>query len=65
MVFLFLIRGICEALRVKFEAGDERVKNEGAIIAQTIERIDGETTAAVTPEHLNAATLEHPAPVKV
>ena len=41
---------------MKFKAGDERVKNEGAIIARTVEKIAGETTAAATPER--------PTPVK-
>lgn len=49
LIFPSLITSICEALWVKFEAGDERVKNVGAVTTQTMERIVGETTATVTP----------------
>lgn len=65
LVFPSLITGICEASWVKFEAGDERVKNVGAITTQTMERIVGETTAAATPQHPTAATLQRLAPVKI
>ena len=36
-------------------ASDKRIKNEGALIARTVERIAGESTAATTPKH-HAAT---------
>lgn len=48
LLFPSLITGIYEAFRVKFEAKDERVKNDGAIIARTVERLAVETTAATT-----------------
>lgn len=50
---------------MKFKIGDERVMNEGAIIARTIERIARETTATITLEHPTVATLERSAPTKV
>ena len=50
LIFLSLIMSICEASRVKFEANDEWVKNEGAITARKVERIAGESIATVTLE---------------
>lgn len=64
LVFPSLITCICEASWVKFEAGDERVKNVGAITTRTMKRIVGDTTAAVTPQHPTAATLQRLAPTK-
>lgn len=60
VVFLFpsLIIGICKAFGVKFEASDERVKNEGAIIARTVERIVVESTAVATTVHPTVAKGE-------
>lgn len=58
LLFPSLITGIYEAFRVKFEAKDERVKNDGAIIARTVERLVVETTAATTWNHPAAGPAE-------
>lgn len=57
LLFPSLITSIYEASKMKFKGSDERVKNEGVIIARIIERIAVESTIA--------ATLEHPATAKV
>lgn len=53
VVFLFplLITGIFMGFKVKFEASDERIKNEGAITFKTFERTTVESTVAATPNH--------------
>lgn len=58
LLFSSLIMGICEAFGVKFEESDEKVKNEGAIIVRTVERIAGESTTVVTSECLVTAKPE-------
>lgn len=48
LLFPSLITGICETSGVKFEASDERVKNEGVITTKTIKIITMESTAAAS-----------------
>lgn len=55
LLFSSLSTGICEVSRVKFEASDERVKNEETIIAWIVEMIVVESTTAATPKQ-SAAT---------
>lgn len=43
---------------MKFEASDEKVKNEGAITARIVERIAVKSIAAATSEHPAAAKAE-------
>ena len=57
LLFLSLITGVCEALRVKFITNDERIKNERALTARTIEKIVGESTATATLVHPTATKL--------
>lgn len=42
---------------VKFEASDEKAKNEGAITVRTVKRIDVEMTVAATLEHLTVTKI--------
>ena len=42
LLFPSLITSICVVSGVRLDAKDEHVKNDGALIARTIERIDGE-----------------------
>lgn len=51
LLFPLLIKDICEIFRVKFMVSDERINNEGALIARTIERAAGEPTATATSKH--------------
>lgn len=51
LLFPLLITGICEASGVKFVESDEWVKNEGALITRTVERIARDSVATITPEH--------------
>ena len=48
LFFPSLITGICIVSRVRVTSQDELMRNAGALIAQTIERITGDTTAAPT-----------------
>lgn len=49
---------------MRVEAKDERVKNEGAITARTVERIAVESAAAATSKHLTPAIPERPTPTR-
>ena len=46
LLFASLITSICVVSRVHLDAQDDRVKNNGALTARTIERITGESAAA-------------------
>lgn len=59
LLFTSLIMGICEVSGVQFKDSDERIKNEGAIIVRTIERIAGASAAAATPKHPATSRTEY------
>ena len=48
LVFPSLITSICVVSRVRLDAKDEHVKNDGALTARTIERIVGEDAGATS-----------------
>ena len=48
MLFLSLITSICVVSSIRLDANDEHVKNDGALVARTIERIASESAGATT-----------------